>query len=77
MKTYVEFKPDPEKGGRGKTNSLAAKGFSTASLSQARTVLRDSRTIASLALLLDLPQPVVGMRHQVPEDYRGTARKQL
>jgi hypothetical protein len=46
MKTYVEFKPDPEKGGRGKTNSLAAKGFSTASLSQVRTVLRDSRTIA-------------------------------
>jgi hypothetical protein len=38
--------PDPEKGGRGKTNSLAAKGFSTASLSQARTVLRDSRALA-------------------------------
>lgn len=38
--------PDPEKGGRGNKNSLLGKGFSAASLSQARTVLKDSRALA-------------------------------
>jgi len=38
--------PEPEKGGRGKKNVLATQGFSSARLSQARTVLAFSRDLA-------------------------------
>lgn len=42
--------PEPEKGGRGKRNSLVAKWFSGALLSQARRVLRDRPDLAEKVL---------------------------
>lgn len=42
--------PEPEKGGRGKTNSLLSKEFSGARISQARTVLAWSPQVAAAVL---------------------------
>lgn len=45
--------PQPEKGGRGKKNSLISKEFSTGSLSQARTVLAVLPDVAAAVLAGD------------------------
>ena len=42
--------PMPEKGGRGKTNSLEIKEFNPGLVSQARTVLRESESLAQQVL---------------------------
>lgn len=51
--------PEPETGGRGK-NSLVTKDFSSTTLSQARTVLRENKQLANLnsPRHLNLPAPI-------------------